>query len=126
MLVQACRQLSQNPGASPDGYHPAQMVLRQLENLKARDEPPVSMDEMLGICDTEGNAQNGGGSFEVIIDKARGQVVKFVEDNGPGQQPRSSVGEIGSPVLGHSQHIQTSPFGGIGPNHSFGPPGRSF
>lgn len=81
------------------------------------------MDEMLGICDTEGNPQNGGGSFEVIIDKMRGQVIKFVDD-GPGL-PRSSVGEIGSPVLGHSQHIQTSPFGGIGPN-SFGPPGRSF
>ena len=123
MLVQACRQLSQIPGASPDGYHPVQTVLRQLDTLKSAMEPPISMDEMLGICDTEGNPQNGGGSFEVIIDKMRGQVIKFVDD-GPGQ-PRSSVGEIGSPVLGHSQHIQTSPFGGIGPN-SFGPPGRSF
>lgn len=123
MLVQACRQLSQIPGASADGYHPVQAVLRQLEALKAPGEPPVSMDEMLGICDTEGNSQNGGGSFEVIIDKARGQVIKFVEDTAA--QPRGSVGEIGSPVLGHSQHVQTSPFGGIGPSN-FGPPGRSF
>ncbi|EXJ86656.1 hypothetical protein A1O3_03609 [Capronia epimyces CBS 606.96] len=123
MLVQACRQLTQIPGASADGYHPVQAVLRQLEALKAPGEPPVSMDEMLGICDTEGNSQNGGGSFEVIIDKARGQVIKFVEDTAG--QPRGSVGEIGSPVLGHSQHVQPSPFGGIGPN-SFGPPGRSF
>ncbi|KAJ9503130.1 Stress response protein nst1 [Exophiala xenobiotica] len=123
MLVQACRQLSQIPGASADGYHPAQTVLRQLETLKAPGEPPVSMDEMLGICDTEGNPQNGGGSFEVVIDKARGQVIKFV-DEGPTPQ-RGSVGEIGSPVMAHSQHIQTSPFGGIGAS-SFGPPGRSF
>lgn len=122
MLVQACRQLLQIPGATTDGYHPVQNVLRQLDVLKAPGEPPVSMDEMLGICDTEGNSQNGGGSFEVIIDKVRGQVIKFVED--APSQPRSSVGEIGSPVLGHS-HIQTSPFGGIGSN-SFGPPGRSF
>lgn len=123
MLVQACRQLSQLPGANTDSYHPVQNVLRQLEALKVPGEPPVSKDEMLGICDTEGNSQNGGGSFEVTLDKARGQVIKFVED--VPSQPRGSVGEIGSPVLGHSQHIQTSPFGGIGPN-SFGPPGRSF
>lgn len=123
MLVQACRQLSQTPGSSADGYHPAQAVLRQLEMIKAPGEPLVSMDEMLGICDTEGNSQNGGGSFEVIIDKTRGQVIKFVED-APGPH-RGSVGEIGSPVMGHSQHIQTSPFGGIGTS-SFGPPGRSF
>ncbi|KIW23846.1 uncharacterized protein PV07_12015 [Cladophialophora immunda] len=127
MLVQACRQLSQIPVASPDGYHPVQNVLRQLETLKAPGEPPVSMDEMLGICDTEGNSQNGGGSFEVIIDKTRGQVIKFVED-APSQQPRGSVGEIGSPLLGHSQHIHhTSPLGGVvGQPSSFGPPGRSF
>jgi hypothetical protein len=81
------------------------------------------MDEMLGICDTEGNSQNGGGSFEVLMDKSRGQVVRFVEDSVI--PPRTSVGDIGSPVLGHSQSMQTSPFGGIGQN-SFGPPGRNF
>ncbi|KAK4940384.1 Stress response protein nst1 [Elasticomyces elasticus] len=123
MLVQACRQLSQIPGASADGYHPAPTILRQLETIKAPGEPPVSMDEMLGICDTEGNPQNGGGSFDVIIDKSRGQVIKFVEDTAP--QHRSSVGEIGSPVMAHTQHIQTSPFGGIGAS-SFGLPGRGF
>ncbi|KAJ9610610.1 Stress response protein nst1 [Cladophialophora chaetospira] len=135
MLVQACRQLSQIPGASADGHHPVQAVLRQLEGLKAPGEPSVSMDEMLGICDTEGSPQNGGGSFEVVMDKARGQVVKFIED-APSQLPRGSVGEIGSPILGHSQHIQhTSPLGGIvgqplsqsaGQSSNFGPPGRSF
>jgi hypothetical protein len=42
------------------------------------------------------------------------------------------VGEIGSPILGHSQHIHhTNPLGGIvsqavGPGSNFGPPGRSF
>ncbi|KIW10614.1 hypothetical protein PV08_11578 [Exophiala spinifera] len=123
MLVQACRHLSQTPGSSADGYHPAQAVLRQLEMIKAPGEPHVSMEEMLGICDTEGNPQNGGGSFEVVMDKTRGQVIRFVED--APVPNRGSVGEIGSPVMGHSQHIQTSPFGGIGTS-SFGPPGRSF
>jgi len=93
----------------------------------------VSMDEMLGICDTEGNSTNGGGSFDILMDKARGQVVKFVED-APTQPPRGSVGEIGSPILGHSQHIHhSSPLGGVVGQPvgavgqaNFGPPGRSF
>ena len=123
MLVQACRQLSSIPGTSTDGFQPVTNVLRQLNAIKDPSEPAVSMDEMLGICDTEGNPQNGGGSFEVIMDKSRGQVLKFVEEGS--NQPRNSVGDIGSPVLGHSQHVQPSPFGGIGQN-SFGPPGRSF
>lgn len=131
MLAQACRQLSQIPAASVDGYHPVHAVLRQLDTLKAPGEASVSMDEMLGICDTEGNSQNGGGSFEVIMDATRGQLVKFVED-APNQPLRGSVGEIGSPILGHSQHIHhAGPLGGIvgqpvGPPSNFGPPGRSF
>ena len=134
MLVQACRQLSQIPAATADGYHPAASVLRQLEILKVPGEASVSMDEMLGICDTEGNSQNGGGSFEVIMEPVRGQLLKYVED-APSQPPRSSVGEIGSPILGHSQHVHhTSPMGSLlgqpvgplGHNSNFGPPGRSF
>ena len=111
MLVQACRHLS----ASGESFHPVQSVLAQLEMMKAPGEPPVSMDEMLGICDTEGNAQNGGGSFEVMMDKTRGQVIKFTEDVAP---PRSSVGDIGSPVVSHSQPTSFA----VG----FGPPGRGF
>lgn len=113
MLVDACRHL----GAAGEKLHPVQAVLRQLEALKAPGEPLVSMDEMLGICDTEGNAQNGGGSFEVMMDKSRGQVIKFTEDN---VQPRNSVGDIGSPLPGHSQ-TAAFPMG-----QSFGPPGRGF
>lgn len=113
MLVDACRQL----GAAGEMLHPVQVVLRQLELLRAPGEPPVSMDEMLGICDTEGNAQNGGGSFEVMMDKSRGQVIRFTEDNA---QPRGSAGDIGSPLPGHAQTAGFS----LAP--SFGAPGRGF
>ncbi len=111
MLVQACRHLS----ASGEIFHPVQNVLAQLEMMKSPGEPPVSMDEMLGICDTEGNAQNGGGSFEVMMDKAKGQVIKFTEDVAP---PRSSVGDIGSPAPSRAQP-SAFPVG-------FGPPRRGF
>lgn len=111
MLVQACRHLA----SSGEMLHPVQSVLGQLEMMKPGGDPSVSMDEMLGICDTEGNAQNGGGSFEVMMDPSRGQVIKFTEDLAPA---RSSVGDIGSPVPGLAQP-SSFPVG-------FGPPGRGF
>ncbi|KPI34327.1 Stress response protein nst1 [Cyphellophora attinorum] len=116
MLVEACRHLSM----MGESLHPVQQVLQQVEIRRAPGEPSVSMDEMLEICDTEGNGQNGGGSFEVMVDQHRGQVIKFTEDNA---LPRSSVGDIGSPIPGHSNTAQPFP---IGQQSSFGPPGRGF
>ena len=117
MLVEACRQLS----LSGETFHSVQHVLVQLQMLQAPGEPHISMEEMLGICDTEGNSQNGGGSFEIMMDKNRGQVIKYTEDNA---LPRGSVGDIGSPLPGHL-NAATFP---IGQHHqpSFGPPGRGF
>ena len=113
LLAQACRQLS----AGNETWHPTPNVLQQVNMMKSPTEPPVSMEEMLGLSETEGSPQNGGGSFEVS-ERGRGQVIKFAEDSAP---PRSSVGDIGSPLPSHSQPI---PFP-IGQS-AFGPPGRGF
>ena len=113
LLAQACRQLSVG-GAR---RHPTQTVLQQVNVMKSPTEPPVSMDEMLGLSETEGSGQNGGGYFEVS-DQGRGQLIKFTEDTA---QPRGSVGDIGSPLPPHSQ---PNPFP-IGQS-AFGPPGRGF
>lgn len=112
MLVQACRQLSAASGNKGDGYHPTQEVLRRIEQLQQPGEPAVPQEEMLNICDTEGNVQNGGGTFEVMIDNNRGQIIKFIEDNKLGGGPRGGLGDIGSPIAapGH----QVSSFGSIG------------
>lgn len=112
MLVQACRALSATPAGKNDGYYPAHEVLRRVEVQQQPGEPPVSMDELLGICDTEGNVQNGGGMFEVMMDPARGQVIKFVEDNKGPNVARSGLGDIGSPLLPLGGH--SAPFGSIG------------
>jgi actin-related protein len=114
LLAQACRQLSASPGADGDGFVPASNVLRQVDAMKATGDPQVSMDEMLTYCETEGNAQNGGGSFEVRGDGPRGMVVKFSADSLAG---RNSVGDIGSPVVSHGM------MAGVG---GFGAPGRGF
>jgi hypothetical protein len=111
MLAQTCKQLSAAPGSTPDGFHPVQNVLRHLP-----PESAISLDEMLAICDTEGNAQNGGGSFEVRDDGQRGQVVKFEADSG--NSWTGTVGDIGSPIVGHSQ---PATFG-----HAFGATGKGF
>lgn len=135
MLVQACRQLSTVSGGKGDGYHPAREVLRQVEQIQQPGEPPVSMEEMLGICDTEGNVQNGGGMFEVMIDNNRGQIIKFVEDNGKvGPGIRGGLGDIGSPMAAPGHHISSFGSIGSGVQHGHGqgqggfrpPPGRNF
>lgn len=109
MLVQAFRQLAATPGRKTDGYYPAAQVLQQVEQIQPPGEPPVSMDEILNICETEGNVQNGGGIFEV---GAGGQLIKFVEDS-----RRGGLGDIGSPAPiaapGPPGH-QVSSFGNIG------------
>ena len=117
LLAQACRQFL-TPGS--DGFVPVQAVLRQVDALKGPSEPSVTMEEMLAICDTEGNGQNGGGYFEVRNDAGRGQLVKFEPD--AGLTPLSAPGDIGSPIAHHSQ---AGPgFGGV--SYGFGPPGRGF
>lgn len=114
MVAEACKKLSATPGTSNDGFHPAQFLLRQIEQMKPPHEPPISLNEMLEICDTEGNAQNGGGSFVVRNDNFQGQSVKFEPTGGTANQ--RSVGDIGSPMVGHSQ---LATFGAIsGPNKS--------
>ena len=112
LLAEACKQLSAAPGSAPDGFHPVQNILRQV----ASKEPTLSLDEMLDICDTEGNVQNGGGSFEVRNDSQRGKVVKFEADGG--NVWTGTVGDIGSPIVGHSQ---PATFG-----HVFGALGKGF
>lgn len=109
MVAEACKKLSATPGTSKDGFHPAQFLLRQVEQMKPPHEPLISLNEMLEICDTEGNPQNGGGSFVVRNDSFQGQSVKFEPSTGPGNT--RSVGDIGSPMASQS-HLAT--FGGIG------------
>jgi len=45
--------------------------------MKPANEGSVPMQEMLDICDTEGNSQNGGGSFVIENHEPNGIFVKF-------------------------------------------------
>lgn len=109
MVAEACKKLSATPGTANDGFHPAPFLLRQVELMKPPHEPLISLNEMLEICDTEGNGQNGGGSFIVRSDGLQGQSVKFEPSSGTSS--KRAVGDIGSPLIAHSQ---LATFGGIG------------
>ena len=126
MVVEACKKLSATPGTSSGGFHPAGFLLQQVEQMKPAHEPAISLDEMLEICDTEGNTQNGGGNFVIRNDGYhQGQSIKFeplAASENSGVKP---VGDIGSPVAGHANiaHLGSlAPFGGnIGQSVGGGP-----
>ncbi|PGH23364.1 hypothetical protein AJ80_02617 [Polytolypa hystricis UAMH7299] len=118
LVSQACKHLNaSSPVPGNSGYHNANDVLRQAQQLSQQLNPPldsqITLNEMLDICDTEGNPQNGGGSFHIMDDGSRGTFVKF--DPGYGSKsagPRGSIapGDIGSPIPGSS----VPNLGGIG------------
>ncbi|PYH43311.1 putative stress response protein Nst1 [Aspergillus saccharolyticus JOP 1030-1] len=101
LVIQACKQLNMmSPSKGATGYHDVKVVLRQVEQLRSPSEPSISLKEMLDICDTEGNTQNGGGSFSIRNDET-GEYVKFEPDtNSASSGHRGSIvpGEIGSPI----------------------------
>lgn len=113
-MIQACKHLNAlTPQSGSGGYHNVDILLGQVEQLRPSSEPAITLDEMLEICDTEGNHQNGGGSFSVKEDGTT-RYVKFEPDtNSAASGHRGSLvpGDIGSPIPGNSN---PAAFGGFG------------
>ena len=115
LVIQACKQLNSmtSPQNGTGSFHDVNLVLGQVEQLRNSGEPSISLDEMLDICDTEGSAHNGGGSFS-IKEGPNGQSVRFEPDpNSAVSGHRGSIvpGDIGSPIPSNSH---PAPFGGFG------------
>ncbi|KAL9611216.1 MAG: hypothetical protein Q9167_004130 [Letrouitia subvulpina] len=102
LVCQACNKLSSGPPTSgKPGYHPIESVLRQVELMKPHGEGPITLQELLDICDTEGNMQNGGGSFIIESLAPNTTLVKFEQARNGSMGVRGAVpGDIGSPVPG--------------------------
>ncbi|PYH76593.1 hypothetical protein BO82DRAFT_369265 [Aspergillus uvarum CBS 121591] len=115
LVIQACKQLNMmSPSKGAGGYHDVNVVLRQVEQLQSPTETAISLKEILDICDTEGNTQNGGGSFSIKSDET-GEYVKFEPDtNSAASGHRGSIvpGEIGSPIP--SSSVPAAAFSGTG------------
>ena len=106
MLVQACKDLA-NHAADPNGYIILSAVKGHVDSITPPDWEPVVEQDLLDMCETEGNAQNGGGSFETRRDD-QGKVSIRFDPNinlAPTQGPRNvgAPGEITSPAARHAR-----------------------
>ncbi|KAI9833441.1 MAG: Stress response protein nst1 [Thelocarpon superellum] len=111
LICQACKQLAglKKPG---DVFHEVSTLLHQVDQIRPAGEGQVTPQELLDICETEGDAHNGGGYFTVKHDGPGKTYVKHEQDGNTPGSTRGSLapGEIGSPLSG-----TIPPFGGARP-----------
>jgi hypothetical protein len=98
MLCRACRNLE---GSSPDGFHSINSIREQIEHLNPPREEPVLEKEILDLCETEGNPNNGGGYFDVRLESDGRKFIRF-EPDVPTHRSVGAPGDIGSPIVGSS------------------------
>ena len=103
LMCEACRRLgqggSENVGGGR-GFHSIRAIMHQMEQLRPASEPQIQVAELIDIVDTEGNPQNGGGTFVVDGDGPH-MFVRYIPDNTSGAGIGRFVGghgDIGSPV----------------------------
>jgi len=109
-ICNACRQLMAAKVTNADGFVEAVTVLRHVQDMV---HPPVILEELLDFCETEGNASNGGGNFQVVKRPDLIQsLIKFEADPPSVPAPRTvGAGDIGSPSVGAS--LPGGPFGSM-------------
>ncbi|KAL8932263.1 MAG: hypothetical protein Q9211_006421 [Gyalolechia sp. 1 TL-2023] len=102
LICQACNKLTASqPPSHRNGFHLVDAVLREVELMKPANEGTITLQEMLDICDTEGNSQNGGGSFAIDSQGDTGTFIKFESGRNTSVSARGGVpGDIGSPMPG--------------------------
>ncbi|KAK6586100.1 hypothetical protein PZA11_001157 [Diplocarpon coronariae] len=96
MICRACKNLQ---STAHDGFFDIKLVKEQVDSLNPPGEQPVSERELLDICETEGNAVNGGGSFDIRKDGPH-HLIRYESDAMPPNRPLGAPGEIGSPIVG--------------------------
>jgi hypothetical protein len=127
-ICNACRQLMAAKATNSEGYVDAATVLRHVQDSV---HPAASLDEMLEYCETEGNASNGGGNFQVVKRGTGGTLIKFEPDPislsaGPTSGRGGNVGaglgaslapagDIGAPSVGATTNVggTGTPFGSL-------------
>ncbi|KAI1503814.1 salt tolerance down-regulator-domain-containing protein [Biscogniauxia marginata] len=105
MLVRSCKDL-ENHAADAAGYIELPAIMAHVDSINLPPSEPVSKEELLEMCETEGNPQNGGGSFDIRRDGNGKVAIRYEADDGVGPLQFSRKvgppGEIGSPVAGLS------------------------
>jgi hypothetical protein len=107
MLCRACKILE---GSSPDNFHAITAVREQIDRLNSPRDEPVSDKELLDLCETEGNPNNGGGFFDVRNEPDGRVLIRYEPDTGPSQRPVGAPGDIGSPIVGSASMMPMNRF----------------
>ncbi|UNI19279.1 Stress response protein nst1 [Purpureocillium takamizusanense] len=106
LLCQACQALGSTSSADGDGFIDVGTIKSQIESQSG--DASIMEQELLNLCDTEGNSSNGGGTFETRRDTgSQGKHgIRWVPDLNNGlNAPHRAVGapgEIGSPLVGQA------------------------
>lgn len=107
MLVQACKDLK-NHATDADGFIDVLIVKGHVDSINTSDH--VSETELLRICETEGNPQNGDGSFDTRREKKSGKT--FIRYDPAGGTPSMAPRNVGAPGQLSSPTVYASgPFG---------------
>ncbi|PHH65040.1 hypothetical protein CDD81_3438 [Ophiocordyceps australis] len=100
MLCQACKDLANTTAASASGFIDLGLVKSHIETLSG--DLSITEQDLLNLCDTEGNASNGGGAFDVRHHGDLAHAIRWAPDAGDGLNPHyravGAPGEIGSPL----------------------------
>ncbi|KAI0165983.1 salt tolerance down-regulator-domain-containing protein [Xylariaceae sp. FL1272] len=103
LLVTACKDLD-DYAADDSGYIELSSIQGHVDTIKPLPLDPILEEEILEICETEGNSQNGGGSFDVRRTSNGKVAIRFDLSgdsvSGPFSRNVGAPGEIGSPIVG--------------------------
>ncbi|KAI0970695.1 hypothetical protein F4678DRAFT_115531 [Xylaria arbuscula] len=103
LLVRACKEL-QDYATDASGYIDLSVLKGHVDSINPSPSESIDETELLDICDTIGNPQNGSGSFEIRRDNKGKIAIRYEMDGGSGNGPFprnvGAPGEIGSPIVG--------------------------
>lgn len=107
LIANSCQKLTARSPIGPmNSWHTLESVLRDVNITKPQQVGVVEQAEILALCETVGNTQNGGGNFEVYSEPGVGILIRFT----PGRTPSMGVGgEIVSPIGGPSGGMFSNP-----------------
>lgn len=103
MLAQGCKDIVLAGKSDGNGYISLGMV-KSLIDAQSGD-PNITEQDLLELCDTEGNSSNGGGTFDVRRGGDAKRLIRWVPDIGdspPQHRAVGAPGEIGSPLTGYT------------------------
>lgn len=92
LLVRACNDL-ENYATDETGFIDLSAIKGHVDSINPSSSEPIEGEELLEICETEGNPHNGGGCFDIRRSDNGKFAIRFSRDI-------SAPGDIKSPAIG--------------------------